>query len=350
MLVCRDSPGLTNARSESQIESKREYNIALVRKKKVLGGLRSDMGSMEDEEFHIDGSRDERNHTFLMVAAQNNDYLTAKLCLELGANPLIEVDGVSAAHYSYFFSFDRVTDVIVRHGGVIPKKAQAWDEIEGVPPMLHDTAKQWTDALTVAQTAELSAQTLMESVHECENDKDKRMERLAQEDIASMNFECFEGRLKATQKKHPRVVLVEKSVYNWLLSADGTARSKFVDLIEGLKPTRREGVTKTRVHRRSIVGTTTTFELLAAAFEGDQDQKVALFTPYVAGEVDGVENVGVLVWAICADQEASMIKTLISNTEFIRNKVERAEERFAEVEALHAGSVLKLGRDVSIDQ
>ena len=282
--------------------------------------------------------------------AQNNDYLTAKLCLELGANPLIEVNGVMAVHYSYIFSFDRVTEIIVKNGGVIPKKAQAWDEIEGVPPMLLDTRKDWNDALKVAKTAEVPAQTLMESVLECENDKDKRMERLSDEKISSMKFDCFEGRLKATQKKHPRVVLLEKSVYSWVLSADAASRSKFVDLIEGLKPMRREGVPTTRIHRRSIIGTTTTFEVMAAAFEGDLNQKVLLFTPYVAGEVDGVENIGVLVWAICTDQEASMMKTLISNTEFIRNKVERANERFAEVETLHANSVLKLGKDVSMDK
>ena len=305
---------------------------------------------MEYDGFHIDGSRDERNHTFLMVAAQNDDYLTVRLCLELGANPLIEVDGVMAVHYSYIFCFHRVTDAIVKNGGVIPEKAHAWDKIEGKPPMHRDTSRDWTDALKVAETAALPAETLMESAFECENDKDKRMERLTQEEIASMNFDCFDGRLKATQKKHPHVVLLEKSVYTWLLSADGTARSLFVDLIEGLKPTRHEGATKTKVHRRSIIGTTKTFEVLAAALEGDQDRKVALFTPYVAGEVDGVESIGILVWAICTDQEASMIKTLISNTEFIRNKIETASERFAEVETLHANSVLKLGRDVSIDE
>ena len=41
----------------------------------------------EDPHFHINETRDPRGHTFLQVCSQNDDYDTAKLCLELGANP-----------------------------------------------------------------------------------------------------------------------------------------------------------------------------------------------------------------------------------------------------------------------
>ena len=55
------------------MNSSREYSAALDEQKKVLGGLRSGIsaikeGGIEDDGYHIDGSRDERNHTFLMVA------------------------------------------------------------------------------------------------------------------------------------------------------------------------------------------------------------------------------------------------------------------------------------------
>ena len=44
-------------------------------------------------------------------------------------------------------------------------------------------------------------------------------------------------------------------------------------------------------------------------------EKVVLCSPFVAGESDGVSSIGVLVWAVVPDAQASLYKTLISNTE-----------------------------------
>lgn len=68
----------------------------------------------------------------------------------------------------------------------------------------------------------------------------------------------------------------------------------------------------------------------------------AHFSPFVSGETDGVSSIGVLVWAVVADTEASLYKTLIMNTEFMRAKFEM-DDRFM----AHKDDVLELGRDVS---
>ena len=52
------------------------------------------------------------------------------------------------------------------------------------------------------------------------------------------------------------------------------------------------GVGATKVHRRAIVGTATTFEVLASRFEDmsnndKKTQQVVLFSPFVSGEVEG---------------------------------------------------------------
>ena len=68
-----------------------------------------------------------------------------------------------------------------------------------------------------------------------------------------------------------------------------------------------------------------------------------LFTPFVEGETNGVSNVGILVWTITHDSEASMYRTLIENTEFLRHKV-KMDDRFL----AHKESVLELGRDMHL--
>ena len=71
----------------------------------------------EDPNFHIDDNRDSRGHTYLMVASQNDDYITAEICLDLGADPTMSIkndEGLSAIHYSHFFGFGKITDLIVQ--------------------------------------------------------------------------------------------------------------------------------------------------------------------------------------------------------------------------------------------
>ena len=66
-----------------------KISSAKARLNKVRHEIEQIKGSniFEDPHFHIDQTRDPRDHTFLQVCSQNDDYDTAKLCLELGANP-----------------------------------------------------------------------------------------------------------------------------------------------------------------------------------------------------------------------------------------------------------------------
>ena len=209
--------------------------------------------------------------------------------------------------------------------------------------------------MLIAHTAALPAETLIESPQDCEEDENKRMHPLTEEE-KSKDFTCFESRLinqDVNTNSVNRVVLLEQAVYNWLCTADASSTSNFITLIEGLKPirSRQPGVSSTSIRRRSIIGTTTTFEVLSASLfildeEGAKTEKVVLFSPYISGEVDGMTHIGILVWGIVNDEEASLYKTLISNTEFMRNKI-RLDDRFLEVKDPDA--ILKLGRDVSVD-
>ena len=63
-----------------------------------------------------------------------------------------------------------------------------------------------------------------------------------------------------------------------------------MNALEGLKPAsvRRPGMKETIIHRRAIIGAAKTYELLAAQFEeSSKGEKVILFSPFVAGEVEG---------------------------------------------------------------
>lgn len=202
----------------------------------------------------------------------------------------------------------------------MPKKqSEAWDALDAMVP--HSTgSKNWEDTLRVAETAALPAETLLESPEACENDAEKKMPLLTTAQTGQ-DFTCFESRLvdpNINSDQVQRVVYLDQSVYHWILSStDQTTRSNFANLLEGLKPAevRRKGVQQTRIRRRSIIGAATTYELLSAQFKSSKGDKTALFTPFVSGEVNGVTSVGVLVWAVTSDKEASLYKTLIANTE-----------------------------------
>ena len=231
--------------------------------------------------------------------------------------------------------------------------ANAWTCLDSRSPLNLDSSKDWLDAQEVADAAALPAETLIESPQDCEVDEHKRMHPLTEEE-KSKDFTCFESRLidqDINTNQVNRVVLLEQAVYNWLCSADAESTCNFITLIEGLKPieSRQQGVSSTTIRRRSIIGTTTTFEVLSASLiildEGVKTEKVVLFSPYISGEADGMTHIGVLVWGMVNDEEASLYKTLISNTEFMRNKI-RLNDRFLEVK--DPDSILKLGRDVSV--
>ena len=82
--------------------------------RELIQGIKGS-GKYEDTHFDINGSKDERGHTFLMVCAQNDDVTTAKICLDMGADiSATNPEGLCAIDYSYFFEFDSVTELIVQ--------------------------------------------------------------------------------------------------------------------------------------------------------------------------------------------------------------------------------------------
>ena len=100
-------------------------------------------GTQEDVNFHIDRSRDDRGFTFLMRAAQNDDFFTAKTCLQLGADPYAQSpEGLTAIDFSFFFEHKHVTDLILRSGGSLPQKqGEAWTCLQSMTPQSADSGK-----------------------------------------------------------------------------------------------------------------------------------------------------------------------------------------------------------------
>ncbi|KAL7533695.1 LOW QUALITY PROTEIN: hypothetical protein ACHAWF_004591 [Thalassiosira exigua] len=267
---------------------------------KRLQKLRSDLarikcdGMEEASKFHVDTLRDDRGFTILMVASSNNNFFTAKVCFDLGANAF-PGEGLSAIDFSYFFGFEHVTNLIIQHGGRLPEKqCEAWSKLESMTPSFIKVS--WQDAIKIAETAALPAETLMESPEACEEDDDKWIEMITPKDCNSADFSCFESCLidpHINPDHVKRTVLLDQLVYTWVL---GTDMSNFIDVLEGLKP---DAAQKTKVHRRAIIGAATTYEVLAAKFKESikGEQVVLLFTPFVSGEIEGVASLGVLSWA-----------------------------------------------------
>jgi len=121
---------IEDTKHEMEMKEKRERMIANYDKQitdetKKLEAIQADLrkvkgpdlnGIAEDPDFHIDNNRDDRGHTYLMVASSNDDFDTAKICLDLGADPSMSIkndEGLSAIHYSHFFGFDKITDLIM---------------------------------------------------------------------------------------------------------------------------------------------------------------------------------------------------------------------------------------------
>lgn len=197
-----------------------------------------------------------------------------------------------------------------------------------ISPLTAEASSNWDKTLRVAETCAIPAESIAGCPEKCELDDEMRMQPVA--DHLTSDFACFEARLKDPNINFDqvhRVVLLDKAVYNWILTTDSATKRKFASVIEGLKPAdqRRTGVLPTKVHRRSIVGVGITFELLAASFQEGKFDRVMLFTPFVSGEVDGVYQCGIIVWVVTSDEEASMYKTLICNSEFMRTKVSKSQ-------------------------
>jgi hypothetical protein len=116
----------TIATSEKALDSQKLQLVSIIPSLRTtmlhLKELRAEIASIkgdgmeEDVNFDIDRNRDERGFTFLMVAAHNNDFMTAKTCFQLNANPSVTtgLEGLAAIDFSYFFGFEHITNLILQ--------------------------------------------------------------------------------------------------------------------------------------------------------------------------------------------------------------------------------------------
>jgi len=330
------------------MDSKSLYEL-VSRKRAEVDDVLHELSDLQEEKvdlgkFDIDRLHDRRGLTLLSVAALNEDVKTVRVCLEVGASPsVLNADNTRAIDIAYRFGFDEISDML----GTSHLQTNSWKYLEEVAPIDPDLRKDWEDTYEVAKAAAVPAEALRESPEKCEADEEKRMHFL--EPHNTIDFSCFENRLVEgtfNSSTTRRTVLLNKDVYNWCKTVNPAARSNFINTLEGLKPPeiRRPHVPATPIRRRSIVGTIITFELLAAPFKAEYAKEmVALLTPFVSGSVDGYKSIGILVWAVVKDEEASMYRTLISNVEFLRNKV-ALEDDFPP----HRPGVLELGVDMHL--
>jgi hypothetical protein len=275
-----------------------------------IAELKGGDGNKEDDQFDIDGSKDERGHTFLMVVAQNNDLDTARLCFELKANPnKTSPEGFTAMLFAYFFKFNEMVTLIAENGGTYPKQqVEVWKDVESARAK-GENLINWITTLRVAERAAVPSETLMESARGLEKSEDSRMTVLTA-DERKRDFVFFDASLldpHGNSNNLRRVVLLDKGVYGWFCGNDAASKSNFLSFLNGLKPKGRRNRKGRQVicHRRAVVGIKNTYEVLCAALGDRTHSQVVLFTPFVTSAIEGVVDVGVLgmFWMIWRHQE-----------------------------------------------
>ncbi len=308
---------------------------------KIDGGLQFDINSM----------RDHNNLSFLMAAVQNEDEETARLCLELGGNPdERNSNGQTALFFARYFNLDKFITLLIQHGAKDIGTNAYWDTIlDKSVPVLHEI--DWITTLRIAEKAAIPKDTQTISSDTLDTDPNWRMEMLSDAE-QKVVYSSFDTNLKSPEDKvFQRTVLLEENVCKWLLEADIPEKTLFRRFLNGLKPAdvRKKGGTVS-CHRRAIVGSKDLFEVMCSSIEVDNnstvnsDDTVVLFSPFVESQIDGVSNVGVLIWAVTTDSKASHIKALIEEAEFKRNKIDYPNDIFPD----HRELVLRLGKDMHL--
>jgi hypothetical protein len=244
-------------------------------------------GSQEDENFDMDNCSDENGHTFLMVAAQNNDLDTAQLCLSLHAQPDVRSpEGHTAMVFAYYFGFDSMITLIAQHGGTYPAKiAESWNSVERSMHTLGKHPINWSIVERIAQ----QAAEPVESAEALEKSEASRMAILPREERTRPAL-FFDSSIVGPKHVLRRVILLDESVYGWYFGANGSEKLVFVDFLDGL----HRGTTF-QCHRRAVVGVKNPYEVNCAALDRKPTSPVILFTPFVASVIDGVCDVGILV-------------------------------------------------------
>ena len=336
----------------TKAQSKLKVKRKLVEKKRDEIVLMKQTGEEEEARFDINGSRDERGQTFLMIAVQNNDLDTARLCFQLGANPDVKCSaGLTAMDFAKYFSLHEMAALIAQNGGATTID-QTWSALDSATKALHPI--DWETQLQIAERAAIPADTKLSSEEKVVGDdtallptSDRRKE-----------FPCFDASLLAPNETHfRRVALLEKDVYLWFSEAEAIVRSDFRTFLDRLQSS--EGIRKTKspvsCHRRFIVGIKREkqFEVLCSELSPSSDSVkdpvtkdalVVFYSPFVESYINGVANVGVLLWAVTTESKASRYISLIEDAEFLRHKVDDPEERFPQ----HRDGVLELGKDMHL--
>lgn len=249
-------------------------------------------GGQEEEDFDMNNSRDENGHTLLMVAAQNNDVDTARLCLDLHADPNARsAEGHTAMVFSYYFGFDAMTALIARKGGTYPGKLmESWNIVDG-SMSLGENPVDWDIMLRIAQQAAIPTDSVLGSAKALEASEESRMAVLSEAERNRPASFFDASLLDPTSNVLRRIVLLEESVYNWYFGVASSEKLAFVAFLNQL----RNRHATYQCHRRAVVGMKNPDEILCAPLGTSSSSAICLFTPFVASVVDGVVDVGILV-------------------------------------------------------
>ena len=308
--------------------------------------MRIEYHRVEDPRFGINASRDEHNHTFLMVAVQNNDIDTVRLCLRLGASASETCyGGRTAMFFARYFGFDEIAALLTESGGS-ETGDQTWNDFYSTnAKILH--AIDWETQLRIAEKAAIPADTQLSATED--SSRIATAEASLGEEQKIDPPSCFDASLHdPATSRFQRIIYIERCVYDWFVEADDSSKTALVRLFRKL----RNGKS-VHCHRRFFVGVKREkqFEIFCAplaqtgaATAVSNDAPVVFFSPYVGSYIEGVSKVGVLVWALSKEGESLKYKSLIESAEFRRYKVDYPNDRYP----AHRDDVLELGKDMPL--
>jgi hypothetical protein len=237
-----------------------------------------------------------------MVAAQNNDVDTARLCFLLGAHPNVRSpEGLTAIVFSQIFRFDEMATLIANNGGIYPKQqSDAWKAVVSARTNKTEKPIDWSVTLKIAEQAAIPPEKIFESAEALEESEDSRMAMLTREE-GGRPFEFFEGSLIDSHfdpSSMRRVILLSKDSLRWFKESEASAKFDFLSFLNALKPegirAQQEANADFHFTRKAVIGLKKTYEVLCAPFRESSQSDVVLLTPFVTSPVDGVADIGVL--------------------------------------------------------
>lgn len=303
-------------------------------------------GQKEHKSFNINAFRDENGHTFLMVAVLKGDLITAQLCLDLDARPdELCGRGLSPILVAHYFQMDQMMSLFAKNNVTCPvDRIKLWHTLSERIVVNEEKLDDWSTTLETANNSAIPSKTLFKKAAAFESDRHQQMSILSEADVNSRSLTFFDASLKdsSCNTSLRRLVLLEEKVFKWLQS---NPSNHFLQFLRSLAP---EGILKKPTScslrfactRRAVVGLKDHYEVLGVPILSSQ---LVLFTPFVTNEVEGAYSVGVLIWAVVDEKEASLYKIMIENMEFSRTKVD-TDDHFPS----HIDNVMKLGKDMHL--